>query len=252
MLLSSSNCNELHSTPLHSTPLYSTPLYSTPLYSFSYLTSMCPFPPSPSLFDSLPLFSEYTFGHHDNPNSTGVFSHAPRDAQGASFRCHLKLGEVNKSYSEIDRVVQSLHDQFLGTDYHILYRNCNTFSDALSHELLGTGIPGWVNRLAYLGRCCSCCLPPEMQQPPNVPNSSENAPLVDRGNRFVPFGGDGYSLGRSSSDAKAMELTATAAGNSSDSEEHLNSGKHRNQRDIIAERTLARLSKSLNKSSDET
>ena len=41
----------------------------------------------------------------------------------------------------------------------VLLRNCNHFADALCRELLGVGIPGYVNRLARIGSLARCCIP---------------------------------------------------------------------------------------------
>ena len=38
-----------------------------------------------------------------------------------------------------------------------LKNNCNHFSNALTHEILGHGIPGRVNRLAGMGGACGGC-----------------------------------------------------------------------------------------------
>jgi hypothetical protein len=36
----------------------------------------------------------------------------------------------------VDRVVDSLKPRFLGKDYHLLEKNCNSFSDALARALV--------------------------------------------------------------------------------------------------------------------
>ena len=38
-------------------------------------------------------------------------------------------------------------------------KNCNHFSDELAIRLLGARIPGWVNRLSYVGQKLSCIIP---------------------------------------------------------------------------------------------
>ena len=50
-------------------------------------------------------------------------------------------------------------------------RNCNNFSNDLCKALLGTEIPGYVNRCAYLASFFSCCIPStrdEDDEPPHV------------------------------------------------------------------------------------
>merc|ERR1711951_160334 len=48
-----------------------------------------------------------------------------------------------------------------------LNKNCNTFSNAFVYLLLGKNIPGWVNRMALLGRICKCCF--------NTPTQDKNS-----------------------------------------------------------------------------
>ena len=97
---------------------------------------------------------EYTF------SSGGVFHHTPKAAPGVKFRGSVVLGTVRMSSREVEDVVGRLRDRFPGDSYHILKRNCNSFAEELCMELTGgQRPPGWVNRLARLGACVSCCLP---------------------------------------------------------------------------------------------
>merc|ERR1711871_732842 len=63
-----------------------------------------------------------------------------------------------------------------------------TFSDALLGRLFSRGVPGYVNRLAYIGSLFSFCLPPSITGQQPLINSSTNNPT------FVAFGGSGNKL----------------------------------------------------------
>jgi hypothetical protein len=152
---------------------------------------------------------EYSFGHGDTASS-GVFEMNPRSADGCRFREQTLLGEVNLSMSDVERVIDRLKPLFPANSYHILSKNCNSFSDALCRDLVAHGIPSYISRLSRLGECCSCCLPDGYRQPAGVPsangngngNSSQTSKLLSSGaaqsdaaeSKFVAFQGQGQSL----------------------------------------------------------
>jgi hypothetical protein len=113
---------------------------------------------------------EYCYG-----GGGGIMQHRPRQppmgaapgqqAQATPFRVQVRVGDVEATSAEVQRVVESLRGAWLGSEYHLLSRNCNCFADELATRLCGRRIPGWINRLAALGVYFSCLLPPE-QRPP--------------------------------------------------------------------------------------
>lgn len=105
---------------------------------------------------------EYGFGAHDLPVS-GVFEVEPKSCPGFMYRNSITLGYLNMSPSEFRRFIESLASEYHGDTYHLLSKNCNHFTDDLAWRLMGTHIPGWVNRLARLGTVCSCLLPESLQ-----------------------------------------------------------------------------------------
>lgn len=81
-------------------------------------------------------------------------------APGARFREAVNMGAFAGETGKLERALDSLRDEFGPDRYNVLTRNCNTFSSALCEELLGKPIPGYVNRLAWMGkssRAMSCC-----------------------------------------------------------------------------------------------
>jgi len=96
---------------------------------------------------------EWTF------SSGGVFYHRPRGAPNVKFRTQILLGTCHYSSSKVKAVVDTLRAEFVGEAYNVVGRNCNHFSDALSRSLLNKSIPGYINRLANIGKCISCLLP---------------------------------------------------------------------------------------------
>lgn len=93
---------------------------------------------------------EYTFGQG------GVVSHEPKGAEmdgQCKFRERILLGETDMPHSQIERHLSKLRDQFAGETYHIMHRNCNHYTEAVSRAIFRKSVqPAWVNRSANLGK----------------------------------------------------------------------------------------------------
>ena len=138
---------------------------------------------------------EYCYG-----GGGGIMQHRPRQppmgaapgqqAQATPFRVQVRVGDVEATSAEVQRVVESLRGAWLGSEYHLLSRNCNCFADELATRLCGRRIPGWINRLAALGVYFSCLLPPEQRPPvgagPSRGSSSSSSSSSVGGSGAVP------------------------------------------------------------------
>lgn len=49
-------------------------------------------------------------------------------------------------------IIDSLRDRFSGNSYHLIRKNCNTFTNALATAILNAPIPSWIDRMAGIGR----------------------------------------------------------------------------------------------------
>ena len=147
--------------------------------------------------------AEWSFGHTPE-DRTGVFRIEPRTADGCRFRMAIFMGTTRLSGREVESAISRLSDEYWGPTYHILTRNCNSFSDELCRALVGIGVPKWLNRLAYFGSLVRCVLPDELGGTPPTPaaglsgNEEQSVPLV------TGFGGEGVALG-SATAAPTME-----------------------------------------------
>lgn len=94
---------------------------------------------------------EYGFGAHDFPFS-GVFEVEPKSCPGFIYRCSIPLGRINMPISEFRGFIENVASEYHGDTYHLIAKNCNHFTDDMANRLTGKGIPGWVNRLAKLGK----------------------------------------------------------------------------------------------------
>ncbi|KRX06022.1 hypothetical protein PPERSA_01100 [Pseudocohnilembus persalinus] len=104
-------------------------------------------------------YTEYSYGYHPG-STTGVQQQTPKECpEGVKFRESLLLGKTNKSKRELDAILDDLSQQFIGNQYDLLKQNCNAFTNAASLRIFGKPIPGFVNRMAYLGGFFRCCIP---------------------------------------------------------------------------------------------
>lgn len=111
---------------------------------------------------------EYAFGAHDYP-TTGVFEVEPKNCPGFSYRCSISLGRTSMPPSEFRAFIENIAADYHGDTYHLISKNCNHFTDDASLRLTRRPIPGWVNRLAWLGTVCNCLLPESLRLPAAKP-----------------------------------------------------------------------------------
>ncbi|KAK0667178.1 PPPDE putative peptidase domain-containing protein [Cercophora samala] len=111
---------------------------------------------------------EYAYGGHDRPNLTGVYWTKPLTLPpGGTFRTEILHGFTLATEAEIDSIIRKASEEFLGTSYNLLTKNCNHFTSYLCEKLTGRPGPGWLNRAASIGVALPCVVPREWIEAPD-------------------------------------------------------------------------------------
>lgn len=111
---------------------------------------------------------EYAYGGHNRPGLTGVYWTKPRsEPPGGTFKCSILQGFTLMSQSDIDLTIAQAAEEFQGTGYNLLSRNCNHFTNYLCEKLIGKPAPGWLNRAANIGVALPCIVPQDWVTPPD-------------------------------------------------------------------------------------
>ncbi|CAM6009170.1 unnamed protein product [Sphagnum balticum] len=92
---------------------------------------------------------EWSFGYCEN--GTGVFCCPPAMNPMYTHRESIVLGHIFLSRRQIGQILLELSEEWNGSSYDPLSRNCNHFCDALCERLGVQKLPLWVNRFANAG-----------------------------------------------------------------------------------------------------
>ncbi|KAF2791782.1 DUF862-domain-containing protein [Melanomma pulvis-pyrius CBS 109.77] len=111
---------------------------------------------------------EYAYGGHDQPGLSGVYWTKPgQEPPGGTFRLAVLHGFSFRPEEELKAIIQEASEQFQGTSYNLLTKNCNHFTSYLCEKLTSRPAPSWLNRAASIGVALPCVVPREWIAPPD-------------------------------------------------------------------------------------
>ncbi|XP_017481870.1 PREDICTED: desumoylating isopeptidase 2-like [Rhagoletis zephyria] len=102
--------------------------------------------------------SEWAYGGYPKPIASIYRMRKPRDLTSLSdidgrfhFVQTIEMGKTHFTLKEVKMILDNLgKTDWIGTNYHLLYRNCNSFSTEFCKILCGNTIPPWINRVATI------------------------------------------------------------------------------------------------------
>lgn len=135
---------------------------------------------------------EYAYGGHDRPSVTGVYWTEPRTCPpGATFKTEILHGFTFATQAEIDAIIKSTSEDFPGTSYNLLTKNCNHFTQSLCERLTGRRGPTWLNRAAQIGVALPCVVPRDWLEPPDY-ETAEGALVEESDDELTTNEGTGF------------------------------------------------------------
>ncbi|GBF87787.1 hypothetical protein Rsub_00498 [Raphidocelis subcapitata] len=92
---------------------------------------------------------EYSFGYCES--GSGVYHLRVKSNPMYTFRETISLGKTTLDQAQINAIIRRMREEWPGSSYDLLSRNCCHFCDELASMLCVDPVPAWLNRFAVTG-----------------------------------------------------------------------------------------------------
>jgi len=99
----------------------------------------------------VPLTSGFEWSYGYTTEGTGVYSESARENPRHDYYDSVSLGKCKLLEMELDEALQQLSEQWLGSEYHFVRHNCQSFCAKLIETLGTRPLPDWVTRANRAG-----------------------------------------------------------------------------------------------------
>eukprot|EP00930_Biecheleria_cincta_P029197 TRINITY_DN20327_c0_g1_i1.p1 TRINITY_DN20327_c0_g1~~TRINITY_DN20327_c0_g1_i1.p1 ORF type:complete len:265 (-),score=31.29 TRINITY_DN20327_c0_g1_i1:453-1247(-) len=94
---------------------------------------------------------EWCFGFEDSDSRSGICCMEPKTHPQHHYRQTVEMGRAQLKPEDIADILADLVEEYPGSDYDLLRRNCCHFASDFTKRLGVGSIPGWINRAAKVG-----------------------------------------------------------------------------------------------------
>lgn len=94
---------------------------------------------------------EWCFERTFSPDVPGISAYTPKQHPSHVYRESVLCGETQLSNKQVLNLLRQLRQEWPGTSYHLLRRNCVSFAETLTKSLGVGGVPRWVRKAPEQG-----------------------------------------------------------------------------------------------------
>ncbi|XP_022865618.1 uncharacterized protein LOC111385461 [Olea europaea var. sylvestris] len=127
--------------------------YETTNYALVQLNNVCKqvIPIGGVFHTAVQIYGDEEWGYWQCDKGSGVYSCPAGKNLSYTYRERIVLGRTNCSATKVSQILKELSQEWPGSKYDLLAKNCNHFCNELLQRLGVPKLPSWVNRFADVG-----------------------------------------------------------------------------------------------------